>query len=125
MTSYEVSRLTGDWGQLRADDLALVLAHVAGQVRALDPAQLARFDVHPAAVALRDALVEALAGIVALGRYETFRAEARQLKGHLGYVVALFEAGAGDPDPLLLRAYRVELAAQQVGDMAEQERETE
>jgi hypothetical protein len=124
MTSSEVGRLTGYWGRLSAEDLALVLAHVAGQVRALDPEKLARFDVHPAAVALRDALVEVLAGIVPLGRYETFRAEARQLEGHLGYVVSLFEAGAGDPDPLLLRAYRVELAAQQVGHMAAGERET-
>lgn len=96
-------------------ELAAVLLDWAEQIRGLDEQRWPRHDVNPAAVELRDAVVGALAGVEPWTQYETDRADAREMGGHLAWVVAHLRAKADrcdDADLEALRAYGDELAAQ-------------
>lgn len=107
-------------GGLSPVKAAQVLADLVEQLRSVDPGLLARYEVHPAAVGLRDALVEALEGVEPLSLYETHRFDARQLGLRLEWVVGALRMKVEwghDVDLEALRAYEDELVDQQVRDV--------
>ena len=79
---------------------------------------LARHDVHPSAMALRDLLVDGLAGVVQLSPYDTRRQDARRLGFALVTVVTHLRwkvAEGLEVDLEALMAYEDELAVRGVG----------